>query len=379
MKVGDLVAAMERIAPLAGAESWDNVGLLVGWADRDLTGPVTLTIDMTEAVVQEAAERGAGAIVAYHPPIFGPINRLDGSDPGVRAVLMAAERKMAVYSPHTALDAAVGGVTDWLCECLAGEQGLAGGDRRALEPIEALTGSQQVKIVTFLPAGDADRVREALASAGAGIIGKYRVCSFATGGTGTFLGEEGSNPAVGQPGRLERVEEVRLEMVCSESALALALQTLDRFHPYEQPGTDVYPLHPQPSRWAGAGRRFVLDQPASLRELVDRLKAHLDVARIRVGAPEGLDQCVTHVGACPGAGASLAESARNAGCEVFVTGEMSHHQVLGAMHSGMAVILAGHSNTERGYLPRLGDRLSHELNGIEAIVSRLDRDPLVST
>src|SRR5690606_27066841 len=107
---------------------------------------------------------------------------------------------------------------------------------------------------------------KALASAGAGIIGKYQVCSFAAPGLGTFFGGEGASPTTGQAGRLENVPEVRLEMVCSKAALALAMETLERFHPYEEPAVDVYELVGRPLRHAGAGRRLSLDQPATLAE-----------------------------------------------------------------------------------------------------------------
>jgi dinuclear metal center YbgI/SA1388 family protein len=378
MQVRDLVRAMQGIAPLEYAESWDNVGLLVGDADRELRGPVLLTIDVTERVLAEAAGAKAGAIVSYHPPLWEPLKRLTADTPRGRIILGAIEAGIAMYSPHTALDATVGGVTDWLCEGLSGGcEGKIAGDARSLQAHVRRHETQQVKIVTFVPERELESIRNALATAGAGKIGAYNVCSFAIPGTGTFMGGEGSAPVVGRPGRLEHTQEVRLEMVCSRSALPLALETLKRFHPYEEPAVDVYELMGRPDRHIGPGRRIVLDQPATLAQLAERLKKHLGIGVVNVANAGERDVPLTHIGVVPGSGISLAKAARGEGCQVFVTGEAKHHEMLEALHSGMSLILAGHTNTERGYLPRLARRLEQELPGLKMIVSAADKSPRV--
>jgi dinuclear metal center YbgI/SA1388 family protein len=381
MKVAELASAMERIAPLELAESWDNVGLLVGDAGRELRGPVMLTIDLTERVLGEAIAAGADAVVSYHPPLWEPLKRLTAATPRGRIILGAIESRLAIYSPHTALDAVEGGITDWLCEGLSGgSEGKIAGDCRALRPHIRRDEHQQVKITTFLPATALDEVRSALATAGAGIIGNYQVCSFAAPGTGTFLGQEGSKPAVGQPGHLEHTTEYRLEMVCSRAALPLALETLGRFHPYEEPAVDVYELLGRPERHAGPGRRLLLDQPATLATLAERLKKFLGIQVVNVANVGGVgaeDRPIKRIGVCPGSGASLAAAASADGCEVFVTGEMKHHEMLDAINSGMSLVIAGHTNTERGYLPRLGRRLQKKLPGIKTMLSEADRSPRV--
>ncbi len=384
MLTRDLATLMHTIAPLDYAEDWDKVGLLVGDSARSLAGPVLLTIDLSEAVMNEAIRLKAGAIIAYHPPIFEPLSRITDATPRQRVILRALEHHVAIYSPHTALDAISGGVTDWLCEGLSGstKQGHIAGDCRALSPNEHQPHTQQVKIATFVPANDAEKIRNALASAGAGQIGRYQVCSFATEGTGTFLGDASTNPAVGSSGQLESVREVRLEMVCSTSALALALEILRKFHPYEEPAIDVYELKPQPKRGAGAGRRLTLDKPATIHELSLRLKAWVgrDQVRYALAATDGTnpDKPVSIIGVVPGAGGSLSRLARTEGCEVFVTGEMKHHDVLGALNAGMSVILGGHTSTERGYLPRLREEMIKRMPGLNVIVSTVDKTPLIA-
>lgn len=374
MVVADLVRVMETIAPLSFAEPWDKVGLHVGRLRSPLRSPVLLTIDLNESVMAEAERANAGAIIAYHPPIWEAMKSLTDRTPKERVLLRAAEMGMAVYSPHTALDAVPGGMTDWLCEGFS-ETGKVPGDCRALKSHAARPATAEVKVVTFVPLSDADKVRNALATAGAGIIGAYTVCSFAAPGTGTFLGDESSHPSVGRRGVLESVSELRLEMVCSKAALPLAIETLRQFHPYEEPPIDVYELVAKPNRGIGSGRRVTLDHPTTIRVLAERLKKHIGRSVVRVATTD-LDRAVSVIGVCCGAGAELASVASGEGCELFVTGEMRHHEITACLDRGLSILLGEHTSTERGYLPRLAARIEAQLPGIACIVSKSDADPL---
>jgi len=396
MLVRDICHALESIAPLRLAAEWDNVGLLLGSGEWDATG-ILLTIDTTDAVIEEAAKGGEQLIVSYHPPIFHAMKRVTDATDRQAIVLRAARAGIALYSPHTALDSAPGGVNDWLAS------GLGQGDVRALRMHHDLPESEQTKVVTFCPAEAVERIRNGLATVGAGRIGDYQLCSFEISGAGTFLGGEKTNPAVGERGTPQRVNEVRLEMVCPRAALGLAVVTLRQFHPYEEPPIEVYQLHARPMRSTGQGRRVILDSPVAISTLVDRIKNHLGVKRVqvaqgvwnersgnaekrvasqstlasspstansarRVAPPQsGMVNCI---GLCAGAGGDLVDDAIDQGCQVFLTGEMRHHDVLAAQARGCTVIVAGHTNTERGYLPRLQEKLATALPGVNIRVSK---------
>lgn len=382
--VQDLASAIESFAPLALAAEWDNVGVVIGSARRALDGPVLLTIDLTERVLAEAVKVRASCIIAYHPPMFHAVKRLTDEEPSQRIVLRAIQAGLTVYSPHSALDAAPGGMTDWLCEGITGstETGKINGDVRALEPYGEAPETQQVKIVTFVPPAEADQVRAALASAGAGIIGKYTVCSFNTAGTGTFLAGAGTNPTIGHPGELQSVTEMKIEMVCSRAALPVALEILRQFHPYEEPPIDIIELLPRPTRSTGHGRRIMLDQPATIAQIAVRLKKFLGVSMVKVACAnpddrEGTKTKVNRIGTCPGAGADLIKDALRERCELFVTGEMTYHEVIGCLNKGMSVMLAGHTNTERGYLSILAERLASMLPDVAFRVAKSDITPVV--
>lgn len=382
MIVQDLVDAMETIAPLKNAEHWDKVGLQVGFPNRHIQGPIFLTIDLTERVLDEALKLGAGAIVAYHPPIFSPLDAITSATHTQRIIMGAIEAGIAIYTPHTALDAMIDGVTDWLCEGISAEPGCAAhrtihGDCRALVPSIGGDTEREVKVITFVPTKQVDQIRNALGTAGAGGMGNYQLCSFSTPGEGTFLPLKGARPSVGEIGSLERVKETRIEMVCSKRALALVIETLKEFHPYETPAYDIVELIPEPVRRIGAGRRLVLDQPATIHQLSARLKSHLDRSRIRYSLTDNDEnQLFQTIAVVPGSGGSMADIARQDGCELIITGEMTHHAILAARQRGLSVLLAGHTNTERGYLPRLRAKIIKHLPDAKVVLSATDHDEI---
>ncbi len=384
MKLAKLLDILDQLAPLALAEPWDKAGLTVGDPSRPVRRGL-LCIDLTDAVLTEAlgGRRGghkADLIVAYHPPIFEPLAALTALEPKQRLILRAAEQRVAIYSPHTALDAAMGGVNDWLAA------GVGAGEVRAIRPAghgEACP----VKLVTFVPPEQAHVVQAAMWKAGAGCIGAYGDCSFAAAGEGTFRGNATTHPAVGKPGRLERVPELRVEMICRRDCLSQVVAALRQAHPYEEPAFDIIPLQVPPppplsatpsEPVAGQGRIVALHRPVTLATLAQRLKKHLGVRHLEVAEPagRGRGRSMQRVGLCAGAGASLLDDAiRAADIDFFITGEMRHHDVLAAQQRGIGVILAGHTQTERPYLPVYRDRLCRAAPGVTWAVSRADIAP----
>ncbi|HEX5101823.1 MAG TPA: Nif3-like dinuclear metal center hexameric protein [Polyangiaceae bacterium] len=369
------VELLSELAPLRFAESWDNVGLLLGVPPAGATPHhverALCAIDLTHAVLDEAIARRAGLIVAYHPPLFAPLKKLDGTRAGGGPLLRAAAERIAVYSPHTALDAAPGGVNDWLAS------GVGAGECAPLVDAATLEPSAELKLVTFVPPEHADKLRTALAAAGAGVIGEYSQCSTRAPVTGTFLGSARTNPTVGAAGTLETVAEMRLEMVCPERALGAIARAMRDVHPYEEPAWDVYPLAPRPTPGFGMGRSVALTEPLTLTALVDRLKAHLGRTSLRVAATAAhrAGNAVRRVAACAGSGKSVFD--RAPGFDVYVTGELGHHAVLAHLAAGESVILAEHSSTERGYLRHYATRITEQSAGtLEALVSETDREPL---
>ena len=382
MRLSEISPALDAIAPPPLAGSWDNVGLIAGhgaWGDASTPPRLLLCIDLTEAVAHEALrvheDAGLDAVVAYHPPVFAPIKRLTGDSREGRTILPLLERRVGVYSPHTALDGVPGGVNDWLLALAAPPETHAPGSVRPIEPARGRVG---FKLVTFVPDAHADAVADALAAAGAGVIGNYTRCTFRSPGTGTFRGDDSSNPTVGSRGSYEQAPETRLEMVCPTNRVDEAIHALRSAHPYEEPAFDIFPLEaPARADGAGMGRVCELAEPTPVDAIASRLNTGLGLAPgvLRVATP-ATNERVTLVAVCPGAGGSLFDKNRVAAPgTLLATGEMRHHDVLGALDRGASVLLAGHTNTERPFLPRYAEMIESRIPGAAVRVSGADRWP----
>jgi dinuclear metal center YbgI/SA1388 family protein len=375
MKISRIIAVMESIAPPQLAADWDNVGLLVG-DPEEKARKLLLCIDLTPSVLEEALRGGAGMVMAYHPVIFKPVARLTSTDAPV--VYQAARRGLAVYSMHTAYDAAPGGANDMLADVM----GLM--DRR---PLEAIVRRGQCKIVVFTPGDDMHRVSEAAFAAGAGRIGNYLDCAFFAHGIGTFCGGAGSHPTIGRTGEHEAAEELRLEIIAPLAKASAVCDAIRAAHSYETPAVDVYPLEDFPEG-CGMGRIGRLAKPASLSALVARVKKATGCDKVLLAQPEGGKKpsprrssprsgTVTTAACCAGAGGGLYRAALAAGAQLYLTGEMRHHDALAATAGGMTVVCLGHSNSERIALASLAQRLSLALPGLAVACSAADRDPFV--
>lgn len=356
-RVADLVAMLEAWAPREWAESWDNVGLLVGAMERPVSR-VLVALELTEPVLAEAEEVGAELLVLHHPPIFKPLPALrfdQGAGGRLERLIRAG---ISVYAAHTNLDVAPGGVNDQLAAAV----GLR--EPQVLQP----TGEEKLlKLVTFVPPEHADAVRSALSAAGAGVIGLYDQCSFEIPGTGTFRPLPGANPYLGQVGDLERAAELRLEMVVPAARKQAAVAALLAAHPYEEVAYDLYPLA-NPGIARGHGRVGSLPAPVPLGELAEQVKQALAVPALRVVGD--LDQLVTVAATAAGSGAFLFRAAAAAGAQALVTGDVDHHDAWDALDAGVAVIDPGHYASEALVLPAVAQRLQAGLaeRGLAATV-----------
>lgn len=260
MKLSEIAQALEEIAPLRYAESWDNVGLIVGDPGAEIA-KVLVTVDYTALVAEEAARLGANLVVAYHPPLFAAVKRV----PHDAVWADAVRRGIALYSPHTALDVAREGTND----CLASACGVSDAARRPLRPFVA-------KGARVEPEG----------------VGLGRIGAVA---------------------------------------------------------------------------------PILRRGLVTALKSKLGLGYVLVSGP--VDTEAKTVAVAAGAGGELLEEAIRAGADVFVTGEVRHHDALSAAKRGVTVIATLHSNSERAAIRAYRDRIEKRLPSLSVTFSDVDRDP----
>lgn len=359
----DVTGFLERFAPPRLAEDWDNVGLLVGDTAAAATRVLTC-LTLTPDVAAEAIAERAELIVSHHPIMFRPIQQITAADAQGKMLLELIAAGVAVYSPHTGYDSAATGINQQLAEML-GLQDIA--------PLRRVSESLQAKIVCFVPKPHLSAVHEALWNNGAGHIGDYSSCSFNISGTGTFHGEEGTNPTVGQAGRLEHAEEVRVEVICPQADVPAAVAAMIAAHPYEEPAYDVYPLIETPSEW-GAGRSGTLDETITLGEFNRRVKTALGVAHLQYVGDEAMP--IRRVAIACGAAAQFLRDGRREGCDVLLTGEARFHDCLEARNLGMGMVLPGHYATERPAMQRLAEVLAAEFPELTVWASGVESDPV---
>jgi dinuclear metal center YbgI/SA1388 family protein len=358
MLLRDLLKILDDIAPTRDAESWDNVGLLVGDPAQSVSRAL-LTIDYTPEVAAEAQREQCDLVISYHPPLFQAIKRLTAPDP----IFDAIRRGVALYSPHTALDVADGGTNDLLADIL----GLQ--DRQPLRLIDPK--ARNHKLTTFVPEEHLEKVANALFDAGAGRIGNYTRCSFRSDGTGTFMGDDTTHPTVGKAGVFEQAREVKLETLCPIARVPEILAALRNSHPYEEPAFDLIHLA-APNEKLGQGRIGNLP-PTPLPELLGRIKKELALSHLLVAGPT--DPTVTRAAVLAGAGREHLKDAIAQRAQLYLTGEIPHHDALSAAKAGVTVVATLHSNSERATLKRLRDRLTHAAPNLTSTLSTLDRDP----
>ena len=345
VKCGDIATAIEKLAPLAMAESWDNVGLLVGKADHPAS-QVLLSVDVTPPVVEEAVELGATLIVSHHPFPFQSFRQIRTDTVNGAMLSKLLKHEIAVYAAHTNLDRATGGVND----ALAARLGLF--DSTPLQ----LYNEPLVKIVVFVPEEHEAKVWRAMSEAGAGHVGNYSDCSFRTKGVGTFMPQAGSNPFVGQTHQLSSVAEVRLETIVPAAQSAKVVQAMLAAHPYEEVAYDIFALQNE-RPMGGLGRIGRLPAQLSLANFAVVVKAALGVDGVRVYGD--IDTQVHSVAVCGGSGMDCAVQASSAGAAVLVTGDIRYHEAQEALAQGLCLIDAGHFATEYPVLAVLQNYLQH--------------------
>jgi dinuclear metal center YbgI/SA1388 family protein len=337
----EIVKLVENLAPLRLAEEWDNSGWQLGDPGAP-TAKVMLTLDITPPVVEEAAAASAGLIISHHPMFLKGLKNLCLDRPEGKLIEALIKKDIAVYSAHTNLDSAAGGVNSVLAEQLG-----------LIEVDNMLPGKaeQLYKLVVFVPLEQVEQVRTAITEAGAGWIGNYRDCAFQSTGIGTFRPLEGSKPFIGQTGLLEKVEEFRLETIVPEKDKKSVIAAMLNAHPYEEVAYDLYPLANN-TAGHGLGRIGCLPQEVSLGDFAKLVKTTLQVNAVRLGGNKH-GKPVRKVAVCGGAGASLWKQALSKGADVYVTGDIKYHEALDMSTAGLSFIDAGHFPTERIILPVL--------------------------
>ena len=353
MIIKDVISHLETLAPLAYAEEFDNVGLLVGDKNTEVSG-VLVTLDTLEAVVEEAIQNKCNLIVSFHPIIFKGLKSLTGKSYVERTVLKAIKSNIAIYAIHTALDNAHKGVNDIICDTL----GLT--NKRILIPQRGTI----KKLTTYVPLGNASALRAQLFNAGAGTIGNYDQCSFNSEGTGTYRGNENSNPTIGQKGKLHEEREVQISVTFNKHIESQLLHALFEHHPYEEVAFEVATLDNFDQN-IGMGMIGELKPEQSPSDFFEFIKSKMNVSCIRHS--KITKDSIKKVAVLGGSGSFAISAAKQAGADVLITADLKYHDFFSAEN---AIILAdiGHYESEQFTKNYLVDYLSKKITNFAVVL-----------
>jgi hypothetical protein len=242
-----------------------------------------------------------------------------------------------------------------------------------LKPVFAKPQSGEIKIVTFVPSDFFNQVRKEMSKAGAGIIGDYVECSFGLEGTGTFMGIEGSSPVYGKKGRLEKVEEIQLEMVCPKNKLNNVINAMWKVHPYEEPAYDLYQMESFRTNehylWTGNLKKA---KPLMEIEKIVKKKITDGQGVLVVGNPK---RNIKTLAICAGGAGFLVKDVAGLDVDCYLTGDFNHHDGLELRALGISAIGAGHYNTEKYFIPSMCSFLEEYLKKVEIIPSKISTNP----
>lgn len=361
MKIKDTLAILEDMAPLGYAESFDNVGLLVGDPNNNLTG-VLVCHDALEEVIDEAISKKCNLVVCFHPILFSGLKKITGKNYVERAVIKAIKNDIAIYAVHTALDNHKNGVNKIFCDALGIK------DSKVLIPKQ----NYIKKLVTYTIPENVVTLRNALFEAGAGQIGNYEDCSFNSHGIGTYMGNEDSSPEIGERFEFVEAPEIKIEVTFERHLESKILKALFSNHVYEEVAYEIYNLENEHQN-IGLGRVGLLEKELSEAEFLQLIREKLDCKGIRhsnlLGKP------IKKVAVLGGSGSYAIKNAINSGADAYVTSDLKYHQFYEAENS---ILLAdiGHFESERFTKNYIVDYLKEKITNFAIILSQENTNPV---
>ena len=361
MTIAEIITPLEKLAPLAYQESYDNCGLLTGNSNWECSG-VLCTLDVTEAVVLEAKEKGCNLIVAHHPIIFSGLKKITGKNYVEQTVIAAIKNDIAIYAIHTNLDNVIAGVNNKIADKI----GLI--NRQILAPKQNLSS----KLFVFVPENDAEKVKEAIFSAGGGHIANYSECSFSSRGTGTFKGNENSNPTIGNPLVRSTISEIKVEVILPNYLLNYVVAKMIEAHPYEEVAYDIISLNNQYQQ-VGSGITGELESGIEELEFLTLLKKQFKLKVIK--HTKLLNKPIKKVALCGGSGSFLMKNAIAAKADIYITSDIKYHEFFDA-ESKIVVADIGHWESEQFTVELLMEILQSKSPTFAVLKSGVNTNPV---
>lgn len=361
MQIKEVIQHLEDMAPTSYAEDFDNVGLLVGDPNTTLTG-ILVTLDTLEIIVDEAIENNCNLIVSFHPIVFKGLKKFNGNNYVERVVMKAIKHDIAIFAIHTALDNALHGVNDMICEQL----GLI--NRKILIP----QNGNIKKLTTFAPVAEAEALRTKLFEAGAGTIGNYDNCSFSTEGIGTFKASEKANPSIGEIGKTHHEKETQIQVTFPKHKEKNILRALFENHSYEEVAYEVITLENN-NQHIGMGMIGELQEPINELDFLKHLKKVFKTGCVRHS--KLLGKPIKKVAVLGGSGSFAIKNAQRAGADIFITSDLKYHQFYEA-EKKLVIADIGHYESEQYTKNLIVTYLRKKISNFAIILSDKNTNPI---
>jgi len=361
MKIAAIIAHLESIAHPSLQEDYDNAGLITGRPEWDCTGAI-ICLDATEEVIKEAIQKKCNLVIAHHPIVFRGLKKITGKNYVEQTIITAIKNDIAVYAIHTNLDNVQQGVNGMI----AARLGLI--NTHILAPKAGLL----KKLFVFVPLQQAGQVRNAIFEAGAGHIGNYSECSFNTRGTGSFTAGEGAHPFIGQVGKRQQEEEIKIETIFPAWLQNKVVAAVKAAHPYEEPAFDLLPLHNEHAA-TGAGMVGELPAPLPEKDFLLQIRDVFEVPVVRHTPLTG--RMVQKVAVCGGAGSFLISNAIDAGVDFYITADMKYHEFFDA-NGHLVIADVGHYESEQFTITLLAGFLREKFPTFAALKTAVKTNPV---
>ena len=361
MKIKEITAYLEELAPLSYQESYDNAGLIVGNPNDEVKG-ILVTLDSTEDVIEEAIQKGCNVIIAHHPIVFKGLKKITGKNYVERTIIKAIKNDVAIYATHTNLDNVTNGVSFKIAEVLG------------LEEVKILSPKKELlkKLIVFVPLNNTQAVLDALHKAGAGTVGNYSHVSFRGEGTGSFRPNEKAKPAIGEANKQEEVKENRVEVIFPAYLENQIVAAMIRAHEYEEVAYDIFSLD-SPNKEVGSGAIGVLPIAISEIDFLNHLKQKMKTSVIRYTRLFG--KPIRKVAVCGGAGSFLLNDAIRAGADIFVTADYKYHEFFDA-ENHLIIADIGHYESEQYTKELLKDYICKKFTNFAVHLSETPTNPV---
>lgn len=361
MKLQEIISVLEELAPLAYAEDFDNVGLLVSNSNADING-ILVCHDALENVIDEAIAKNCNLVVCFHPILFSGLKKITGKNYVERAIIKAIKNDIAIYALHTALDNHKNGVNKIFCDAL----GLI--NTKTLIPKENFIR----KLVTYTIPENETHLRNALFDAGAGQVGNYENCSFNSEGIGTYSGGEDSNPVIGSRFEFVQAKEIKIEVIFEKYLENKILKALFTNHEYEEVAYEIYETKNKHQN-IGLGMIGELENALSENEFLSLVKTKMQCGGIRHSAL--LDKKIKKIAVLGGSGSYAIKNAIQAGADAYLTADLKYHQFYEAENQLLLADI-GHFESERYTKNYILDYLKEKITNFAIILSEENTNPV---